>query len=36
VQENWIPPEFLMQHKRMLDAQIDILIKEKMKFNNRL
>ena len=36
MQENWIPHEFLMQHKRMLDAQIDILIKEKMKFNNRL
>jgi hypothetical protein len=36
MQENWIPPEFLMRHKRMLDAQIDILIKEKMKFNNRL
>lgn len=36
IQENWIPYELLMQHKRMLDAQIDILIKEKMKFNSRL
>jgi ParB family chromosome partitioning protein len=36
IQENWILYEFLMQHKRMLNAQIDILIKEKMKLNRRL
>jgi ParB family chromosome partitioning protein len=36
IQENWMPCEFLMQHKRMLNAQIDILIKEKIKLNRRL
>lgn len=35
IQENWIPYEFLMQHKRMLNVQIDILIREKIKLNSR-
>ena len=31
VQENWIVYDILMQHKNMLNNQIDILIKEKIK-----
>ena len=31
VEENWIVYEILMQHKNMLNAQIDILIREKKK-----
>jgi ParB family chromosome partitioning protein len=31
VEDNWIVYETLMQHKNMIDKQIDILIKEKKK-----
>lgn len=31
IENNWIVYEILMQHKKMLDIQIDILIKEKRK-----
>jgi ParB family chromosome partitioning protein len=31
VEDNWITYEILMQHKNMLNAQIDLLIKEKKK-----
>jgi ParB family chromosome partitioning protein len=31
VEENWIVYEILMQHKNMLNAQIDVLIREKKK-----
>jgi ParB family transcriptional regulator, chromosome partitioning protein len=31
VEENWIVYEILMQHKNMLNAQIDLLIREKKK-----
>ena len=31
VEENWIVYEILMQHKNMLNAQIDVLIREKRK-----
>lgn len=31
VEENWIVYEILMQHKNMLNAQIDLLIREKRK-----
>jgi ParB family chromosome partitioning protein len=33
VEENWLAYEILMQHKNMLHEQIDILIKEKRKYN---
>jgi ParB family chromosome partitioning protein len=36
IEENWIFYEVLMQHKRMLHGQIDLLISEKMKFKNRI
>jgi ParB family chromosome partitioning protein len=35
IQDNWILYEILMQHKNMLHAQIDLLIKEKKKCHNR-
>ena len=31
VEDNWIVYEILMQHKNMLNAQIDVLIREKRK-----
>jgi len=31
MEDNWIVHEILMQHKMMLDSQIDVLIKEKKK-----
>jgi len=31
IENNWITYEILMQHKNMLHAQIDLLIKEKRK-----
>ena len=31
IEDNWIVYEMLMQHKNMLNNQIDILIKEKKK-----
>jgi ParB family chromosome partitioning protein len=31
VEDNWIVYEILMQHKNMLNSQIDLLIKEKKK-----
>ena len=31
IEDNWIVYEILMQHKNMLHAQIDLLIKEKRK-----
>ena len=31
VEDNWIIYEILMQHKNMLNAQIDVLIREKKK-----
>jgi ParB family chromosome partitioning protein len=31
VEDNWIVYEILMQHKNMLNAQIDVLIREKKK-----
>jgi ParB family transcriptional regulator, chromosome partitioning protein len=31
IENNWITYEILMQHKNMLHAQIDLLIKEKKK-----
>ena len=31
VEENWIVYEILMQHRNMLNSQIDILIREKKK-----
>jgi ParB family chromosome partitioning protein len=31
VEDNWIVYEILMQHKNMLNSQIDLLIKEKNK-----
>jgi ParB family transcriptional regulator, chromosome partitioning protein len=34
--DNWIASEILMQHKHMLHAQIDILMKEKAKMNERI
>ena len=35
IEDNWIVYEMLMQHKNMLNNQIDILIKEKRKnFDN--
>lgn len=36
IEENWIFYEILMQHKRMLHKQIDLLISEKMKFKSRI
>lgn len=33
VEENWIVYEILMQHKNMLNAQIDLLIREKKKLS---
>jgi ParB family chromosome partitioning protein len=33
VEDNWIVYEILMQHKNMIDRQIDILIKEKKKLS---
>lgn len=34
IENNWITYEILMQHKNMLHAQIDLLIKEKRKKKN--
>jgi len=34
--DNWIASEILMQHKHMLHAQIDILMKEKAKMDERI
>ena len=34
IENNWITYEILMQHKNMLHAQIDLLIKEKGKKKN--
>ena len=35
IEDNWVLHEILMQHKNMLHAQIDLLIKEKKKCHNR-
>ncbi|MCL4436296.1 MAG: ParB/RepB/Spo0J family partition protein [Thaumarchaeota archaeon] len=35
-EDEWMLHEILMQHKSMLHRQIDLLIKERRKFNNRL
>jgi ParB family chromosome partitioning protein len=35
IEDNWVLYEILMQHKNMLHAQIDLLIKEKKKSHNR-
>jgi len=35
IEESWVLYEILMQHKNMLHAQIDLLIKEKKKSHNR-
>jgi ParB family chromosome partitioning protein len=35
IEDNWVLYEILMQHKNMLHAQIDLLIKEKKKCHNR-
>ena len=34
VEDNWIVYEILMQHKNMLNAQIDVLIREKKKLDD--
>jgi hypothetical protein len=34
VEDDWIAYEVLMQHKNMLHAQIDILLKEKKNFKS--
>jgi ParB family transcriptional regulator, chromosome partitioning protein len=34
IENDWITYEILMQHKNMLHAQIDLLIKEKRKKKN--
>jgi ParB family transcriptional regulator, chromosome partitioning protein len=36
VDDNWIVYEILMQHKNMINSQIDILIREKKRFNQKL
>ena len=33
-EEKWIFSDILMQHKHMLDQQIDLLLKEKRKYRN--
>ena len=34
IEDNWIVYEILMQHKNMLNAQIDVLIREKKSFDD--
>jgi ParB family chromosome partitioning protein len=33
VEDNWIVYELMMQHKNMVDKQIDLIIKQKKKYS---